>query len=219
MAQPRAAQGLRRRRRRRARPGHRALPGGGARHHGRRRAGEGLAGRREHGPQHHPIRSHYLWDASAATCEHSLELWEHLEEDLGYPVLGATHQPRAGIAKHDHVGWGFARRIDAAGVDVLQDCEVTGLTTDGDRVTGVRTTRGDIACGKVALAAAGGTSVLTDMLGIRVPIQSHPLQALVCELLEPVHPTIVMSNAVHVYVSQAHKGELVMGAGVEACNG
>jgi sarcosine oxidase subunit beta len=83
----------------------------------------------------------------------------------------------------------------------------------------VRTTRGEIACGQVALTAAGSTSVLTDMLGFRVPIQSHPLQALVSELLEPVHPTIVMSNAVHVYVSQAHKGELVMGAGVDSYNG
>jgi sarcosine oxidase subunit beta len=139
--------------------------------------------------------------------------------DLRYPVLGATYQPRAGIAKHDYVAWGFARRADLAGIDLIQDCEVTGFTTDGDRVTGVRTTRGDIAAGKVALCAAGHTSVLTDMIGLRVPIQSHPLQALVSELLEPVHPTVVMSNAVHVYVSQAHKGELVMGAGVDSYNG
>jgi sarcosine oxidase subunit beta len=83
----------------------------------------------------------------------------------------------------------------------------------------VRTTRGDIAAGTVALCAAGHTTTLTDMLGFRVPVQSHPLQALVSELLEPVHPTIVMSNAVHVYVSQAHKGELVMGAGVDSYNG
>ena len=224
------------------------------------------------------IRSNYLWDESAAIYEHSLKLWEGLEDDLGYPilfsqrgvlnlahtlqdvrdsvrrveanvlngvdaewlepdevrkvcpivntstdirypVLGATYQPRAGIAKHDYVAWGFARRVNEAGIDIIQDCEVTGFVRDGNRVTGVRTTRGDIACGKVALAAAGSTSVLTDMLGLRVPIQSHPLQALVSELLEPVHPTIVMSNAVHVYVSQAHKGELVMGAGVDSYNG
>lgn len=134
---------------------------------------------------------------------------------------GATYQPRAGIAKHDYVAWGgFARRADQAGVDVIQNCEVTGFVTDGDRVTGgVRTTQGDIGAGQVALCAAGHTSTLTDMLGIRTPLQSHPLQALVSELLEPVHPTIVMSNAVHVYVSQAHKGELVMGAGVDSYNG
>ncbi len=87
------------------------------------------------------------------------------------------------------------------------------------RVTGIRTSRGDIACGQVALCAAGHTSTLLDRLGVDTPLQSHPLQALVSELLEPVHPTIVMSNAVHVYVSQAHKGELVMGAGVDSYNG
>ena len=224
------------------------------------------------------IRSNYLWDESAAIYEHSLKLWETLEEELDYPilfdqrgvlnlahslqdvrdsvrrveanrlngidaewltpdevskvcpivntsqelrypVLGATYQPRAGIAKHDYVAWGYARRASDAGVDIVQNCAVTGFVTDGDRVTGVRTTRGDIAAGRVLLCAAGNTTVLTDMLGLRMPVQSHPLQALVSELLEPVHPTVVMSNYVHVYVSQAHKGELVMGAGVDAYNG
>ena len=136
--------------------------------------------------------------------------------DIRYPVLGATYQPRGGIAKHDYVAWGFARRADEAGIDIIQNCEVTGFSTAGNKVTGVRTTLGDIAAGQVALCAAGHTSTLTDMLGIRTPVQSHPLQALVSELLEPVHPTVVMSNAVHVYVSQAHKGELVMGAGIDA---
>src|SRR5690606_25576789 len=135
-------------------------------------------------------------------------------EDLRYPVMGATWQPRAGIAKHDHVAWGFARALDRMGVDLIQNCAVTGFDRVGDRITGVRTTRGDIGAGKVALAAAGSTSVLTDDLGLELPIQSHPLQALVSELLEPVHPTVVMSNAVHVYVSQAHKGALVLGAGI-----
>ncbi len=143
----------------------------------------------------------------------------NISPKIRYPVLGATFQPRGGIAKHDHVAWAFARKADEMGVDLIQNCAVTGFVTDGDRVTGVRTTRGDIAAGRVALCAAGTTSVLTDMLGLRLPLQSHPLQALVSELLEPVHPTIVMSNAVHVYVSQAHKGELVMGAGVDAYNG
>jgi len=224
------------------------------------------------------IRSNYLWDASATIYEHALQLWEGLEDDLGYPILfsqrgvlnlahseqdvrdsrrrveanrlngidaewvgpdeiaklcpilnlsqdirypvqGATFQPRAGIAKHDYVAWGFARSASAAGIDLVQDCEVTGFDVAGDVVTGVRTTRGDIAAGQVLLCAAGATSTLTDMLGVRTPLQSHPLQAVVSELLEPVHPTVVMSNAVHVYVSQAHKGELVMGAGVDAYNG
>ena len=139
--------------------------------------------------------------------------------DVRYPVLGATLQPRAGIAKHDHVAWALARRADEYGVDLIQGCEVTGFLRDGERVVGVQTNRGPIAAGRVALAAAGHSSVLADMAGLRLPVQSHPLQALVSELLEPVHPTVVMSNHVHVYVSQAHKGELVMGAGVDAYNG
>jgi sarcosine oxidase, subunit beta len=143
----------------------------------------------------------------------------NISPDVRYPVLGATYQPRAGIAKHDYVAWGFARAADAMGVDLIQDCEVTGIDTAGGRVTGVRTTLGTIGAGRVALCAAGHTSVLAKMVGLELPLQSHPLQALVSELLEPVHPTVVMSNAVHVYVSQAHKGELVMGAGVDSWNG
>lgn len=136
-----------------------------------------------------------------------------------YPVLGATYQPRAGIAKHDHVAWALARAADQLGVDLIQGCEVTGFVKDGDRVVGVDTSRGRILAGSVGLAAAGHSSVLAELAGFRLPVQSHPLQALVSELHEPVHPTVVMSNHVHVYVSQAHKGELVMGAGVDSYNG
>ncbi|MFI6675378.1 sarcosine oxidase subunit beta family protein [Kribbella sp. NPDC050470] len=143
----------------------------------------------------------------------------NVSPDVRYPVLGATFQPRAGIAKHDHVAWAFARAIDAMGVDIIQNCEVTGFVKDGNRVVGVDTTRGRINAGKVGLVAAGHSSVLAEKAGFRLPVQSHPLQALVSELYEPVHPTVVMSNYVHVYVSQAHKGELVMGAGVDAYNG
>ncbi|MEO3802702.1 sarcosine oxidase subunit beta family protein [Nonomuraea sp. B1E8] len=135
-----------------------------------------------------------------------------------YPVMGATLQRRGGIAKHDHVAWALARQADAYGVDLIQGCEVTGFEITGGRVTAVETSRGRIAAGKVALAAAGHTSVLAERAGIRLPLQSHPLQALVSELLEPVLDCVVMSNAVHVYVSQAHKGELVMGAGIDAYN-
>jgi sarcosine oxidase subunit beta len=157
-------------------------------------------------------------DGEWLTPEEARELCPILEisPHVRYPVLGATWQPRGGIAKHDHVAWAFARRADELGVDLVQNCEVTGFLTDGDRVTGVTTTRGPIRAGAVALTAAGHTSVLADTVGVRLPLQSHPLQALVSELLEPVHPTVVMSNHVHVYVSQAHKGELVMGAGVDA---
>ncbi|MEO9247357.1 sarcosine oxidase subunit beta family protein [Citricoccus nitrophenolicus] len=143
----------------------------------------------------------------------------NIGDDIRYPVMGATYQPRAGIAKHDHVAWAFARKCDELGVDIIQNCEVTGFVKDGNRVVGVETSRGRINAGKVALAAAGHSSVLADLAGFRLPISSHPLQALVSELFEPVHPTVVMSNHVHVYVSQAHKGELVMGAGIDAYNG
>jgi sarcosine oxidase subunit beta len=140
----------------------------------------------------------------------------NVSPSVRHPVLGATFQPRGGIAKHDYVAWGFARAASALGVDIIEHAEVTGFQLDRGRITGVRSTRGDIGAGTVALAAAGHTSVLAAMLGVTVPLQSHALQALVSDLLEPVHPCVVMSNAVHVYVSQAHKGELVMGAGIDA---
>ncbi|WP_300344187.1 sarcosine oxidase subunit beta family protein [Nesterenkonia sp.] len=140
-------------------------------------------------------------------------------DNIRYPIMGATYQPRAGIAKHDHVAWALARKAQELGVDLIQNCEVTGFRTEGDRVTGVETSRGTIHAGKVALAAAGHSSVVAKLAGLDLPIQSHPLQALVSELFEPVHPTVVMSNHVHVYVSQAHKGELVMGAGIDQYNG
>jgi sarcosine oxidase, subunit beta len=143
----------------------------------------------------------------------------NVSPNLRYPVLGATYQSRAGIAKHDHVAWAFARAADALGVDFIENCEVTGFLKQGNRVVGVETTRGAIHAGTVGLSASGHSSVLAERAGFRLPVQSHPLQALVSELHEPVHPTVVMSNHVHVYVSQAHKGELVMGAGVDSYNG
>lgn len=143
----------------------------------------------------------------------------NVSPDVRYPVLGATFQPRAGIAKHDHVAWALARACDQFGIDLIQNCEVTGFVRDSGRVVGVETTRGRINAGVVGLNAAGHSSVLAGLAGFRLPVQSHPLQALVSELYEPVHPTVVMSNHVHVYVSQAHKGELVMGAGVDSYNG
>ena len=139
----------------------------------------------------------------------------NISPDLRYPVIGGTLQRRGGIAKHDYVAWAFARKADEMGVDLIQNCEVTGFDLDGGRVRGVHTTRGLIAANKVALCAAGHSTVLADMVGLDLPIQSHPLQALVSELLEPVLDCVVMSNAVHVYVSQAPKGELVMGAGMD----
>ncbi|WME22567.1 sarcosine oxidase subunit beta family protein [Brachybacterium sp. GU-2] len=143
----------------------------------------------------------------------------NISEDIRYPVLGGTYQPRAGIAKHDHVAWALARKADEMGVHIIQNCEVTEVIVENGRAVGVETTRGRIDAGKVALAAAGHSTEVSETAGVRLPVQSRPLQALVSELFEPVHPAVVMSNHVHVYVSQAHKGELVMGAGVDQYNG
>ena len=136
-----------------------------------------------------------------------------------YPVLGASFQPRGGVARHDAVAWGFARAADARGVDIIQNCEVTGIRRENGAVCGVETTRGFIGAGKVAVVVAGHASVLADMAELRFPVESHPLQALVSEPLKPVLDTVIMSNAVHGYVSQSDKGELVIGAGVDAYTG
>jgi sarcosine oxidase, subunit beta len=135
-----------------------------------------------------------------------------------YPVLGATLQRRGGVARHDAVAWGFARAADDRGVDIIQNCEVTAIRRDGGRVAGIETTRGFIGARKVAIVAAGHNSVLASMAGVRLPIQSHPLQALVSEPVKPVLDCVVMSNSVHVYVSQSDKGELVIGAGIDGFN-
>ena len=135
-----------------------------------------------------------------------------------YPVLGASLQRRGGTARHDAVAWGLARGADAHGVDIIQNCEVTGIRQNGGAVEGVETSRGYIRARKVGVVVAGHASVLAEMAGFRLPIESHPLQALVSEPIKPIHHCVVMSNAVHVYVSQSDKGELVIGAGIDAFN-
>jgi len=132
-----------------------------------------------------------------------------------YPVLGASLQRRGGVARHDAVAWGFARAADARGVDILQNCEVTGIRREGGAVVGVETAKGFIKAKKVAIVAAGHSSVIADMAGIRLPIECRPLQALVSEPLKPIFPNVVMSNAIHAYISQSDKGDLVIGAGVD----
>ncbi len=136
-----------------------------------------------------------------------------------YPVLGASLQKRAGVARHDAVAWGFARAADAAGVDIIQQCEVTGFRRDAEKIQGVETTRGYIKASKVGVVVAGHASVLANMAELRLPIESHPLQALVSEPVKPILDTVVMSNAVHCYISQSDKGELVIGAGVDGYSG
>jgi len=140
-------------------------------------------------------------------------------KDARYPILGASLQRRAGVARHDAVAWGLARAADASGVDIIQQCEVTGLNRSGGRITGVETTRGSIEADKVGVVVAGNASVLASMAELRLPIESHPLQAFVSEPLKPVLDTVVMSGAVHGYVSQSDKGELVIGAGIDSYTG
>ncbi|MEX0707272.1 MAG: sarcosine oxidase subunit beta family protein [Woeseia sp.] len=137
---------------------------------------------------------------------------------LRYPVMGSTWQPRGGVARHDAVAWGYARAADAHGVDIIQNCEVTGIRRIHGAVTGVETNHGFIGAKKVGLVAAGHSSVLAEMAGFRLPLQSHPLQALVSEPIKPVLDQVVMSGAIHVYVSQSDKGELVIGAGIDGYN-
>ena len=132
-----------------------------------------------------------------------------------HPVLGATLQRRAGTARHDAVAWGYARAASALGVDIIQKCEVTGIVREGGKVVALDTSRGRIGAGKVGMVVAGHSTVIADMAGFRLPLQSHTLQALVSEPIKPVLDTVVMSNAVHVYVSQSDKGELVIGSGID----
>ena len=139
-------------------------------------------------------------------------------ENLRYPVLGASFQPRGGVARHDAVAWGYAMRADEMGVDIIQNCEVKKIVTKNGKVQGVETSKGIIRAKRVGVVASGHTSVLGETAGIRLPLQSKPLQALVSEPIKPVINTVVMSNAVHAYVSQSDKGELVIGAGTDGYN-
>ncbi|WP_157016298.1 sarcosine oxidase subunit beta [Mesorhizobium xinjiangense] len=133
-----------------------------------------------------------------------------------YPVVGAALQRRAGTARHDAVAWGYARGASDRGVHIIQNCEVTGINRGPDgAVTGVETTRGTIGAKKIGVVAAGHSSVIMQMAGVEVPLESYPLQALVSEPVKPVFPCVVMSNTVHAYVSQSDKGELVIGAGTD----
>ena len=133
-----------------------------------------------------------------------------------YPIMGASFQPRAGVARHDAVAWGFARAASNLGVDIIEQCEVTGFDIEGGRIRGVQTSRGPIRSDRVGCVASGHSTTLAKMAGFRMPLESHPLQAFVSESLKPMLDTVVMSNAVHGYVSQSDKGELVIGAGIDS---
>ncbi|MBV6637429.1 MAG: sarcosine oxidase subunit beta family protein, partial [Mameliella sp.] len=140
----------------------------------------------------------------------------NISPNARYPVMGGALQERAGTARHDAVAWGYARGAAMRGVDIIQNCAVTAIrrNTDGS-VAGVETAKGFIKAKKVAVSAAGHTSVVMETAGVRLPLESYPLQALVSEPVKPIFPCVVMSNAVHAYISQSDKGELVIGSGTD----
>jgi sarcosine oxidase subunit beta len=157
-------------------------------------------------------------DAQLLSREQVGELAPALDLSPGtrYPVLGGFRQPRAGTARHDAVAWGYARAADALGVDILQDCEVTGfIKGPGGRVTGVGTRRGPIAAERIGIAAAGHSSVLAQLAGFRLPVTSYALQAMVTEPLKPCLDIVVISPGTGAYVSQSDKGELVIGGSLD----
>jgi sarcosine oxidase subunit beta len=222
------------------------------------------------------IRSNYLLPGNEPFYEHSLKLWEGLEQDLNYnamvsqrgvinlfhsdgqrdafarrgnamrmhgvdaelldrdavremvplldfdnarfPIRGGLLQRRGGTVRHDAVAWGFARGADARGVDILQNCAVTGIRVENGKVRGVETTRGPVACDKLGLAAAGHSSEVAAMAGLRLPIDTHVLQAFVSEGLKPFIDSVVTFGAGHFYISQSDKGGLVFGGDIDGYN-
>lgn len=136
-----------------------------------------------------------------------------------YPILGASFQPRAGVARHDAVAWGFARAADRLGVNIIENCEVNAMAIENGKIEGLYTTKGEIKTNQVGCVVAGHSSVLAKMAGFRLPVESHPLQAFVSEPIKPVLDTVVMSNGVHGYISQSDKGDLVIGAGIDQYQG
>ena len=222
------------------------------------------------------IRSNYMLQGNVPFYEHSMKLWEGLEQDLNYntmvsqrgilnlchtdaqrdayarrgnamrlngvdaelldiegvrrlapflnfddarfPIQGGLLQARAGTARHDAVVWGYARGASDRGVDIVQNCAVTGIAREGDKIVGVDTTRGRIKAKKVALAVAGRTSEVAAMAGLRLPIESHVLQAFVSEGLKPLLPGVITFGAGHFYISQSDKGGLVFGGDLDGYN-
>ena len=139
-------------------------------------------------------------------------------DDARFPIKGGLLQRRGGTVRHDAVAWGYARAADRRGVDVIQNCEVTGFRIEDGRVKGVETTRGSIAAGKVGVAVAGSTSRVMALAGLRLPIESHVLQAFVTEGLKPLLDGVITFGAGHFYVSQSDKGGLVFGGDIDGYN-
>jgi sarcosine oxidase subunit beta len=135
-----------------------------------------------------------------------------------YPVLGALYQARGGTARHDAVAWGYARACSAMGMDIIQQCEVTGVRSANGQVTGVETTKGFIGTKKLGIVVAGHSGQVAGMAGFRLPVEAVALQALVSEPIKPCMDVVVMANTVHGYMSQSDKGEMVIGGGTDGFN-
>ena len=135
-----------------------------------------------------------------------------------YPVLGALYQARGGTARHDAVAWGYARACSAMGMDIIQQCEVTGVRSADGQVTGVETTKGFIGTKKLGIVVAGHSGQVAEMAGFRLPVEAVALQALVSEPIKPCMDVVVMANTVHGYMSQSDKGEMVIGGGTDGFN-
>ena len=138
-----------------------------------------------------------------------------LSQRPAYPIVGALYHPPGGIIRHDAVVWGFARAADRRGVEIHQDTEVTGFERSGDRITAVETSRGRVECGQVVSATAGWSSLVGRLVGLRLPITTHILQAFVTEPVKPFLDVVLVSSQLHVYVSQTDRGEFLIGAEIE----
>ncbi|MGE4372971.1 MAG: sarcosine oxidase subunit beta family protein [Xanthobacter sp.] len=159
-------------------------------------------------------------DAELLSLEQVKQMVPFLAYDNArFPIKGGLIQRRGGTARHDAVVWGYARAADQRGVDIIQNCEVTGFTRDAKgAITGVETTRGTIRAGKVGMAVAGNSSRVAAMADLRLPIESHALQAFVTEAIKPLLDTVVTFGAGHFYVSQSDKGGLVFGGDIDGYN-
>ncbi|PWE31383.1 sarcosine oxidase subunit beta [Maritimibacter sp. 55A14] len=161
---------------------------------------------------------------SGADAEHldraALErMWPFFDYDNArFPIRGGLWQPRGGTVRHDAVAWGYARAASARGVDIVQNCEVTGFDIQGGRIAGLRTSRGAIGAGRVGICVAGHSSRVMEMAGMNLPVESHVLQAFVSEGLKPCIPGVIGFGAGHFYISQSDKGGLVFGGDLDGYN-
>lgn len=157
-------------------------------------------------------------DSEILTAEDIRKLAPRINLQSRYPILGGFVQHRGGISRHDAVVWGYARAASALGVDIIQNCEVAGFDLQDGRIKGVHTTQGTIAADRVVMSVAGHSSVLAQRAGLRVPITTMALQAMVTEPIKPALDVVIVSASIHAYVSQSDRGEIVIGGGADAYN-